>query len=205
MRRRRSLLFIAGSLLLLGTALVACGGYLWNFTYTDQHRFTSMAMLEGTLRLHGGISRITSDEQLYNGAAYTNWGFGVPLLELPFHAVARRLDVFAGGFFPDRAIFFLYLAGLPPVLWLSLDRLFAGRHPDERWLRRGACSFAAACLVLTCALYPLMAYRFIVYEETLSYLVVAELFALCAYIHTLRSQRLLPVGRARPRRRASGS
>src|SRR5580704_13304772 len=115
MRRRRGLLFIAGSLLLLGTALVACG-YLWNFTYTDQHRFTSMAMLEGTLRLHGGISRITSDEQIFNGAGYTNWGYGVPLLELPFHAVARRVHAFATGFFPDRAIFFLYLAGLPPVL-----------------------------------------------------------------------------------------
>lgn len=193
MRLRRALLFVAGSLFLLGTALVACGGTLWAFTGMDQSRFTSMAMLTGTLRLRGDVSHVASDEQLYNGATYTNWGFGVPLLELPFHAVARRLDAFAAGFFPDRTIFFLYLASLLPVLWLSLDRLLAGRHPGSGWLRRGACSLAASCVVLTYALYPLMAYRFIVYEETLSYLVVAELFALCAYIHALRSGRLLPV------------
>src|SRR5580693_8253293 len=143
MRRLRALLLILGSLLLLGTAMVVWEGSIWGFTYTNQHRFTSMAMLTGTLRMHGGISRITSDEQIFNGAGYTNWGYGVPLLELPFHAVARRVHAFATGFFPDRAIFFLYLAGLPPVLWLSLERLFAGRHPDERWLRRGASSFAA--------------------------------------------------------------
>jgi len=79
------------------------------------------------------------------------------------------------------------------VLWLSFDRVLAGRHPGSRWVRRGACSLAVSCLVLTYALYPLLAYRFHVYEETLSYLVVAELFALCAYVHTLRSERLLPV------------
>ena len=193
MRTAKVALFLAGSLLLVWTALVAFHGKIWSFSWSEQHRFTAMAMLTGTLRLHSGVSHVTGDEQVYNGAGYTNWGYGVPLLQLPFHAVARRLHSFASGFFPDRAIFFFYVAGLPPVLWLSLDRLLAGKDAGGRWLRRGACSLAAAGLVLTCALYPLIAYRFYVYEETIAYLAIAELYALCAYIHALRSTRLLPV------------
>jgi hypothetical protein len=193
MRRLQILLLILGSLLLLGTAMIVWEGSIWGFTYTNQHRFTSMAMLTGTLRLHGGISRITSDEQIFNGAGYTNWGYGVPLLEMPFHAIARRASGFPTGFFPDRAIFFFYLATLVPVLWLTIDRLIAGRYPDPRWIRRGACSFAATCLVLTTTIYPLMAYRFLIYEQTIAYLTIAELFAMCAYLHALRSDRLTPI------------
>jgi hypothetical protein len=190
----RWFVFALGSAALVQLALAAYGGFdrVWCFAWMDQHRSTAMMMLTGTLRLHHGLSLITNDEQVYNGAGYTNWGYGVPLLQLPFHELALHLRAFPAGFFPDRAIFFLYLCGLVPLLWVSLARAIDAGPPEPRWATRAACSFAATCLVLTCALFPLMAYRFFVYEETLSYLVVSQLYALCAYLQVLRSERILP-------------
>jgi hypothetical protein len=191
----RWLVMLAGAAALLRLALDAYGGWdkVWCFAWMDQHRSTAMMMLTGTLRLHSGLSLITNDEQVYNGAGYTNWGYGVPLLELPFHAVARHLSAFPGGFFPDRAIFFFYMSALPPVLWGSLWRAMGSGQSDARWAVRAVCSWVATFLVLTCALFPLMAYRFFVYEQTLSYLVVCELYALCAYLWLLRRDGVAPI------------
>jgi hypothetical protein len=183
----RWLVFAGGSALLVRFALAAHGGKdkLWAFGVLDEHRFTAMSMLTGTLRLRNGVAGLANDEQIYNGAAYTNWGFGVPLLQMPFQALAHRMRSFSSGFFPDRAIFFGYLALLVPVLWMALSRVVAAR-PHEPWRTgRKAWSFAATTLLLTCALFPLMASRFYVYEETIAYLVVVELFALSAYVYAV--------------------
>ena len=196
----RALLLLSGLAVLVGTAVYALGGLdtLWYFTKTEPHRFTAMAMLTGTLRMRGGISAVLHDEQVYNGAVYTNWGFGVPLLELPFHAIAGKMRSLPAGFFPDRAIYFFYVAAMIPVLWAAIDRLLAmraapavagGSAPG----RRHALSWAATLLALTWALYPLMACRFIVYEQTICYMMVFELLALSAYVFTLGSTRSLPV------------
>jgi hypothetical protein len=193
------LVFLAGSAELVRITLRASGGrkLLWAFNHMEEARFTSMAMLTGTLRYRNGISGITNDDQVFNGAAFTNWGFGVPVLQLPFQAIARHFRAtFPNGFFPDRAIFFIYAASLVPVLWWTLDRMLADRRVDASalsWTRRMALSFAATGLVLTYALYQLTAYRFFLYEETIAYLVVVELYAICAYIHVRRSTSLLPV------------
>ncbi len=165
------------------------GNRLWLFEARDEHRFTAMAMLTGTLRLRSGISHIHFDEQFLNGAGYTNWGFGVPLLQLPFHAYALRWR--AEKFFPDRAIFFAYLTALIAVLWAAFYQL-AGMRRLPGKIRRGVLAWAATALTLACSLYPLMSCRFIVYEETLCYFVVFELLALCAYIFALRCSWTLP-------------
>jgi hypothetical protein len=184
----RWILLLWGLRALLKSALAAFSGYekLWLFTNTAYHRFTSMAMLGGTLRLRNGLSRAGHDEQVYNGATYTNWGFGVPVLQMPFHAAAFRMPSFPSRFFPDRAIYFFYLAVMVPCLWAAFDRLLAIRPGYEgRRLRRHALSWAAVLLTLTTALYPLMSCRFYVYEETIAYLVVCELLALAAYLFAL--------------------
>jgi hypothetical protein len=192
-RVARGLVFLSGSAALLWLAVGAYGGWdkIWCFTWMDPHRSTAMMMLTGTLRLHNGLSLISNDEQVYNGAGYTNWGYGVPLLQLPFHELALHLRAFPAGFFPDRAIFFFYLSGLPPLLWVSLARAMGSDRPDARWPVVAAWSWAATWLALACALFPFMAYRFLVYEETLSYLVVCELYAVCAYLWVLRSEAVL--------------
>ena len=179
---------------LLKWSLAAFCGYdkLWLFTNTPYHRFTSMAMLSGTLHLRNALSKVGHDEQVYNGAGYTNWGFGVPALQMPFHAVAARTPILLEGvpsrFFPDRAIFFFYLAAMIPFLWAAFDRLLAMRPgaPGGR-LQRHALSWSAVLLALSLALYPLTSCRFFVYEETIAYLVVFELLAIGAYIFALRS------------------
>lgn len=159
---------------------------LWLFQKWDAHRFTSMAMLLGKLRMASALSRVDYDHEVFNGAVYTNWGFGVPLLQLPFHAAAKLRSTVH--FFPDRAIYFFYFAATVPVLWKAFDTLLEMREPPGAIaLRRNALSFAATAFVLVSALFPLMSCRFLIYEETLSYFVLAELAAVAAYVFALRA------------------
>src|ERR1700677_3735490 len=65
---------------------------LWTYQAWEAHRFTAMSMLEGSLRYHFSLVSLSGDEQVHDGAGYTNWGYGVPLLQLPFHAIARHLS-----------------------------------------------------------------------------------------------------------------
>lgn len=181
----------AGFLVMLRVAVAAFGGkaQLWAFQAMPQSRFTSMAILTGTFRLRNGLQHATFDEQIHDGAVYTNWGFGVPFLQLPFHALAHRLpSKFPAGFFPDRAIYFVYFAALLALLWAAFDRLLARRGvggPSP--LRRHFVSGAAALFTASCALFPLMSCRFIVYEETICYFELFELAALAAYVFALET------------------
>src|SRR5579872_6981140 len=160
------LLVLYGVRWILGQALDAQGGKtIWLFSQDDRHRFTAMSMLTGTLRLHNGLTYLGGDEQAYGGASYTNWGFGVPAMQLPFQAVAPWLarhwtshaKQFAAGFFPDRAIYFAYVMLLVPVLWLALDRTLAGGAKSRaRWLPRTLAAGAATALVFNLTLFPLV-------------------------------------------------
>ena len=180
-------LFVAGVWVLFRPAMHICGRHLsdlWVYSASIQHRFTSMAMLTRSLALHMSVGRAFHDEQVYNGSGYTNFGYGIPLLQLPFHAVARHMQSLPQRFFPDRAIFFSYLALAIPIVWAGFDKLLASR---ERFgtihrLRRHAVSWAATAFVLCTALYPMMASRFIIYEETVAYFVMVQLVALSAFV-----------------------
>lgn len=192
----RAILLLIGFAIIVQAAEVAQGGndLLWRYNRDDRHRITAMAMLHGTLRLRNGVATMVGDEQVYNGATYTNWGFGVPLMQLPFHAVARNFEHFPGGFFPDRAIFFIYLTALVPLLWVAFGHLLAMRRPWPRdWFRLDLLSGAAVLFVITFALFPLMSGRFIVYEETICYLILVELVALSAYIFSFETRTLWPI------------
>src|SRR5579883_796682 len=181
----RVALLSAGFAAIVVTGLRALGGAerLWQFTRTDQHRFTAMAMLTGTLRLRAGLALLGFDEQVFNGAVYTNWGYGVPLLQLPFQAAAVHL--LPRRFFPDRAICFFYFLAVSALLWAAFARLLASRSGGAHRVTRGVVSWAATALVLGATLYPLMACRFIVYEETICYFVLCELAATGFYVLAL--------------------
>ena len=184
---------VAGTGALLFAAWVSMYGKIWSFEKFEAHRFTARAMLTGTLRLRSMVTLAGHDEQVYNGAVYTNWGFGVPLLQLPFHALAGATHM-AQGFFPDRAIYFVYLAMAMPLLWAAIDRLLAMRWGLEASRgQRLAVSWAATWMVLNVVLFPFMSTRFVVYEETLAYMTLCELMALSAYVFALRSWSLGPV------------
>ncbi len=191
LRVPRWVLVLFGLWVIYHYSVEAMGGRekLWLFEKMEAHRYTAMSMLTGTLRLRDGLSKIGHDEQVYNGAVYTNWGFGVPLLQIPFHYAARKMASLPQKFFPDRAIYFAYFMVLVPVLWASFDKLLRTREvPGDSKVRRLFVSFAATGFVLVFAFYPLMSCRFLIYEETIAYLLVAEFFALCAYIFTLRQK-----------------
>jgi hypothetical protein len=179
--------WLAGISALLLTAWVCMYGKLWCFEKFEAHRFTSRSMLEGTLQLRSLVTLAGHDEQVYNGAVYTNWGFGVPLLQLPFHALAKATGLLHG-FFPDRAIYFLYLAAAIPVFWATFDRLLTIRQPPATSVaQRQLASWAATWLVLNWVLFPFMSTRFVIFEETLAYMTIFELLALGAYVLALRS------------------
>lgn len=184
----RWLLLAVGLWALVGSAISAMGGYskVWAFERMPESRYTAMAILTGTLRLRSGLSRLDNDEQVFNGAGYTNWGFGVPSLEVPFHAAAAHLEAFPQKFFPDRCIFFIYLALAIPIVWAAFDRLLAMRETiGASRIRRHVLSWAATMLTLVVCLFPLMSARFIIYEETISYFLVFELLAISAYVFAL--------------------
>ncbi|HEY6463483.1 MAG TPA: hypothetical protein VIY73_25120 [Polyangiaceae bacterium] len=187
----------AGFSALLWLSLRAFGGkaHLWAFNWMMESRYASMELLAGSLHLRNGIQSVTGDEQIYNGAAYTNWGYGVPLLQLPFHAIAHPLrSTFPARFFPDRAIYFFWFSVLAALLWLGFNRLLAARDAcGGSRARRLVLSWAATLFTLVCALYPLMRSRFYVYEETICYLEIFELAALVAYLFAVGRWRAFPV------------
>jgi hypothetical protein len=166
-------------------------GQVWAYGEVPAHRFTAKAILRGALHMRGSVLQVGHDEQIFDGAVWDNWGFGVPILQVPFQALASALN-FRSGFFPDRAIYFSYLAIAQPLVWAGFDRLLrprsdAGRGSDL------TLSLAATWLVLSCAVYPLMSTRFIIYEETIAYCLLFELVAIAAYIRSLESDEMAPV------------
>jgi hypothetical protein len=147
----------------------------------EAHRFTSMAMLTGSLVLRFNLFDLRSDEQVFNGASYTDWAFGVPLLQAPFHAVAFHFQrLFPAQFFPDRAIFFAYYCAATPLVWVALDRLLARRGVTGA--RRVILSWAATLASVSLAIFPLTSCRFLVYEDTIAYLGLAELVGVALYV-----------------------
>jgi hypothetical protein len=193
----RWLVLFAGLAVLYACSLAAFGGAdkLWLFSRTEPHRYTAMGMITGTLRLRNGLSKLSGDEEVFNGAGYTTWGFGVPLLQVPFHLAAMKIRALkVAHFFPDRAIYFTYFAAAVPVIWAGFDRLLATRERlGASKLRRHVVSCATTLFVLTCAFYPLMSCRFIVYEETICYFMLAQFLALAAYVFALRNKGLWAV------------
>jgi hypothetical protein len=180
-------LFAVGVWFLFRPALHIFGRHLsdlWVYSRSPQHRYTAMSMLTGSLTMHWSVGHAGHDEQVYNGAGYTNWGYGIPLLQLPFHAIARHMRSLPQKFFPDRAIFFSYLALSIPIVWAGFDKLLAARerfgasHP----LRRHVVSWAATAFVLVTALYTMLASRFIIYEESVAYFAMVQLVTCAAFV-----------------------
>jgi hypothetical protein len=190
--RPSALAFLAGIALLAWVSLAAFGGreHLFQYSAHPTHKFTANAILHGSLNLHRQLIGTGHDEQVYNGAGYTNWGFGVPLLQVPFQAAVPLLRRWIkSSYFPDRAIFFAYLVGLLPLLWGGVHRMiFPDGRPASRRFGSWVCSWCAALLILAYSLYELISFRFIVYEETIAYFVVAQLYALACYARFLEAR-----------------
>jgi hypothetical protein len=175
----------AGVFALTATAWASMYGKIWYFASRDAHRFTARAILTGTLRLRGALAHADGDEQIFNGGVYTNWGFGVPILQLPFHALAAAAG-YLHGFFPDRAIYFIYLCAAMPVVWAGFDRWLSLRAATLRGSPLNL-AWCATWVILTLTFVPLMSTRFLVFEETIAYMMICEYLALAAYFFAIES------------------
>jgi len=176
---RPSRSFVAMTLygMVIVAALAFFGGLesLWAFSLHPAHRHTSLALLRGSLAyprdLAAGLPFV--DLQIFNGSLYTNWGYGVPLLQAPFHAFTQVTGIGVQGYFPDRLIFFVYLSVTLLFLFRSL-------------LRFGVLlSSSLTFTVMAFGTLWLIAGRFHVYEETLAYFALAQVAALTAFIEYL--------------------
>jgi hypothetical protein len=192
-RLLRGALVVVGLVALVSVSLAAHGGLARLFLCDGwgSHRVMARQLMKGTLRMHEGVLGIGFDEQFYNGAGFTNWGLGVPLLHLPFDALmrlGRRLHSYR--FFPDRLTFFLYLAALIPLLWASLHRVWSARLPSRRRTVAGLLSWAATLAILVYGPGHFTSFHFVVYEETIAYFVVLQLYALSFYLFFTESKRV---------------
>lgn len=171
--------------LVLTLPLGFLGGFetLWSFSIHPAHRDTSLALLMGSLRypreLASGIPFV--DLQIFNGSLFTNWGYGVPILQAPFHIFSQVTGIGVEGMFPDRLIFFFYFSVTFLFLIPSLVTFF-----NRQFLHATTTAFA----IMVFGLLWLIAGRFHVYEETLAYFALAQIAALSILLKYLQKPSL---------------
>jgi len=148
---------------------------IFEYSLAGIHPSVARALYNGQLFLSDRPELgIHHDFEFHNGALYTHWGYGVPLLQMPFHLLATAFSSGPGFHpFPDRAIFLFYLLLGTALFWLALRRL------AERGFRLGewagsALATASTAFFLTYGLYWLVSMYFGVYEATVAYLALAE-------------------------------
>jgi hypothetical protein len=133
-RRKR---FVAGTAGLLLIAFVAMGADVWSFERLPPNRFTSMAILTGTWRLRSALSTMGHDEQVFDGAGYTNWGFGVPLF---VQVVGRLFD----GFF--------FVTSDATSTWMQQCHVDFEHRPADGWIYPNEVFLGVPVLALLVAL-----------------------------------------------------
>jgi len=172
--------------LLLSAFCFGCfrdGLRIFEYSVAGIHPSVARALYNGQLFLSDRPELgIHHDFEFHNGALYTHWGYGVPLLQMPFHLLATAFSSGPGFHpFPDRAIFLFYLLLGTALFWLALRRLV------ERGFRLGEWAASALATVstaffLTYGLYWLISMYFGVYEATVAYLALVEFSALSFFV-----------------------
>jgi hypothetical protein len=175
------------ALLLIAMAGQYAFGIGWDFkneySVHMAHKLVSLAMLEGKLYFpYSAAFGVDNDYQVYNGAVFTNWAYGVPWLQMPFHLLSR---IFSGGaaiaFFPDRIIFLIYYLISAFYAYFALNTYAGSRGYKNDAVRVLAITGILLCLYTT-TVYVLASYRFLVYEETCAYFVLFQINAIASIL-----------------------
>lgn len=179
-------LYVPALLCIAMAGQYACGiGWDFNNEYSAHmaHKLTSLAMLQGKLHFpYSGAFGIDNDYQVYNGAVFTNWGYGVPWLQMPFHLLARLLSGGAAiAFFPDRIIFLFYCLLSSFYAYFALNKFADSRDYQNGAIRVLTITALVLCLYAT-TVYVVASYRFLVYEETCAYFVLFEINAIASIL-----------------------
>ncbi len=147
------------------------------------HKLMSLALLEGKLYYpYSPAFGVDNDYQMFNGAVFTNWGYGVPFLQAPFHEVAKLYASVGGlALFPDRIIFFFYYTVSALYVYFALNTYAVSRGYPNGILRHVAIG-GAILWIYTATLYWLVSYRYLVYEETEAYFVLFQINCIASWL-----------------------
>ena len=141
-----------------------------NFYTNSTHVFQSLSYLKGNLHLPSDPSTSIGDLHYYNGAWYSAWGFGIPILQMPFHFFSIMLTDKP---FPDLIIFIFFTLLTTSIIYKSLCK------------RLGVfLSIPVAYLVMALSLSWLLSYRFLIYEESCAYFI---LFTINSFVYFIES------------------
>ncbi len=188
-------LFVVGACLLFWLCVYASGGkeHVLEYSEDNRNKWVAWSLLQGSLVLRKTFAGLGWDWQIYNGAVFTNWGYGVPLLQVPFHAAWRALHSSSETrFFPDRLIFVAYAGSVACLAWPTLARTFC-REGERRSASSWLLGWCATLFAVATGFAYFLASRFWVYEETIAYLLVLEACALCFYLRSLPTESLVSI------------
>jgi len=182
-----------GSVLLLSAFCFGCfrdGLRILEYSAIGIHPSVARALYNAQLFLSDRPELgIPHDFEFHNGALYTHWGYGVPLLQMPFHLLVTAFSSGSGfRFFPDRTIFLFYLLLGSALLWLALRSLVESAFRVGDWAG-SALATALTTFLLTFGLYWLISMYFGVYEATVSYLALVQFCAISFFVLFRRQRR----------------
>jgi hypothetical protein len=152
-------------------------GNYFLFNHLNYHVLQSLSMVHGHLHLPlNPVSHIENDLQYYNGALFSNWGFGIPILQLPFQVVLNQ--IYPNRFFPGILIFIFYFLLTANLIWN-----FTKSKITKNNLNVLIVSFITLCLTTLW----LSSYRFLIYEETALYFALFTINTFIFYTLTLEN------------------
>lgn len=154
------------------------GNEFW-FSSKDYHSLQSLSLIHGHISLPlNPVSGIDNDLQFYNGGIISNWGLGIPILQIPFHLLLKVIN--EANSFPSILIFSFYYLITGNILFNFIQRKNIYSSPVSQII--------LTLLVLSFCLFWLTSYRFIVYEESASYFVLFSLNAFIFYTEFKENQ-----------------
>ena len=121
------------------------------------------------------------DLQIFNGAVFTNWGYGVAVLQIPFHYVAQ---IFGQSFFSDRAIVIIYVGIFSIGSFYTFNNYFERRYNLQSSIQGKLVALVITFVILVWGFLWLVVDRFQVYEETIVYLVICQLSIFLIYVQS---------------------
>lgn len=156
---------------------------LFESSYWGSHPAAARALYNGQLHLSRDVTLgLFHDYEYFNGASFTHWGYGVPLLQLPFHLLATAFS--PDGYFryfPDRTIFIVYLVLSTSLLFVAVRRTILQFWKTSE-AEAGFAATGISVFFLSFSLYWLISLYFGVYEETVSYFILSQIVALSFYL-----------------------
>lgn len=165
--------------------------YLSGFVKDRSHITTARALIN-TQFFWSDIPAlgVAHDSQFYNGAVFPNTGYGVALLQVPFHYISNLFSN-PDGFLPfsDRLIFLFYGFLCIGFIYFSIS-CFVKKYNFANWLQKEFLVFAITLAICSHSIFVLMSMYFCVYEANTAYFLLVQISACLSALHYRNSTQL---------------